>query len=895
MASDYEAITRENIRLHGEDTFLLEVVSGFYTDKTHFVFELLQNAEDAGATSICFSLSGSALEVEHDGRLFTPKDVEGLCGVGKGTKADDITKIGKFGLGFKSVFAFTSSPEIHSGVEHFRIEKFVRPCAVSPVDSLGEKTRFILPFTSAKTPPEQCLRLIADRIERLDAPSLLFLKSLKEVCWSTPSASGVLVRDDTIFGFARRVRLLGERVVGGQTESQEQDWLVFDRPVPSPPGSPELRVEVAFRSSLSDSPVLVPVSTARSKLVVFFPTEKETHLGFLVQGPYRTTYNRENIPPDDEWNQGLIKETAALVVDSVRRLAEMGLLTVKALEALPIRSAVFPAGSMFWPIYEAVRDAFKTSALLPTDRASYCSGSEAKIAVSAELRELFPADRLADLLGESGGVSWLTGDITPRLTPDLYAYLTGAVEVNEISTDAFAARITKVFLEEQSDEWVARFYEFLNGVPSLWSPKGTMSRAGVLRVKAIARLEDGTHVVPFGSNDKPVVYLPPPGDSDYPIIRRRVFEDPGALRFLKSLGLTEPDAVTVVVDKVLRRYNQSPTYQPSDNEYAEDLQRILYALNVAGERRNELMSELRSSPFVKAVNASSQALSYRKADEVYFLDPGLSLYFEGNEAAWFVQGNPAPEHEALLRRLGAQDTVRVDARRPDSSGYVEIENWHSRHLRGIDGFDPHFRVDELRGPSTTSPSKNHDLFGIISLPDTTLRYMAHGSSRHARASRTARGKKPFPPLESSCSGNDGCRELEPTSSSVPGNWHAEISRTTSTGLNPLSARCVFERTQKGIWPPSSASCPRISTSCDGSWPSRRSTPAFVACFRVSAWSQSFLNTRSKIRPSVREWFENARRPQFGSSTHLRGRVSGSPAEPSTPPHFFARITPTTRT
>ena len=37
----------------------------------------------------------------------------------------------------------------------------------------------------------------------------------------------------------------------------------------------------------------------RSPLTVFFSTEKETFLGFLIQGPYRTTPARANVPEHD--------------------------------------------------------------------------------------------------------------------------------------------------------------------------------------------------------------------------------------------------------------------------------------------------------------------------------------------------------------------------------------------------------------------------------------------------------------------------------------------------------------------------------------------------------------------------------------------------------------------
>ena len=49
MPSDYEAIRKENIRRRGEEfedigNFLAEKL---YGDRSHFIFELLQNAEDA--------------------------------------------------------------------------------------------------------------------------------------------------------------------------------------------------------------------------------------------------------------------------------------------------------------------------------------------------------------------------------------------------------------------------------------------------------------------------------------------------------------------------------------------------------------------------------------------------------------------------------------------------------------------------------------------------------------------------------------------------------------------------------------------------------------------------------------------------------------------------------
>jgi hypothetical protein len=42
MPSNYDAIRADNLREHGEGTRLLSLLGNLYTDRTHFIFELLQ-------------------------------------------------------------------------------------------------------------------------------------------------------------------------------------------------------------------------------------------------------------------------------------------------------------------------------------------------------------------------------------------------------------------------------------------------------------------------------------------------------------------------------------------------------------------------------------------------------------------------------------------------------------------------------------------------------------------------------------------------------------------------------------------------------------------------------------------------------------------------------------
>jgi len=103
-----------------------------------------------------------------------------VCGVGVGTKAADLTTIGKFGVGFKSVYAYTASPEIHSGDEHFRILHYVRPYATEPREpGIPWTTLFIFPFDHEDVTARMAADEIGRRLQYLGVRTPLFLRRLE--------------------------------------------------------------------------------------------------------------------------------------------------------------------------------------------------------------------------------------------------------------------------------------------------------------------------------------------------------------------------------------------------------------------------------------------------------------------------------------------------------------------------------------------------------------------------------------------------------------------------------------------------------------------------------------------------------------------------------------------
>jgi hypothetical protein len=74
------AATAENSRIHTSFANTLEAnISTVFNSGYKFIYELLQNADDAGASCIQFNLTESELIISHNGTPFSAEDVNKLC------------------------------------------------------------------------------------------------------------------------------------------------------------------------------------------------------------------------------------------------------------------------------------------------------------------------------------------------------------------------------------------------------------------------------------------------------------------------------------------------------------------------------------------------------------------------------------------------------------------------------------------------------------------------------------------------------------------------------------------------------------------------------------------------------------------------------------------------
>jgi hypothetical protein len=650
-----------------------EIIAGLYSDPSHFIYELLQNADDAGASEVIFKLESQSLSITHNGKkLFNFDDVDSITTVGSSTKKDDINSIGTFGAGFKSVFAVTKKPIIHSGDFHFQINDFIVPKEIEPIDIKNAFTKIILPFDHIAILPNTAYKQISDRLQALESESLLFLRSIKDIQWRTESDRGHYLSDIN----GNKASLISQI---NNEDTLKQYFLVTKN---IEVDSTRLNIVVAY--PLNSDGIIIPAH--ESKLFVFFPTNERTGFRFLVHAPYKTTPSRESIPFDDTQNQAITASLSALIAESIIDLKNSGLLSVEALSMLPINSD--NEHPLYRSAFQHVISIFSTKQLLPTSDGGFKDSSNTLLARERELTNLLLNEDCLNLFNRE---SWLHTGITYDKTRLLRDYLTGELDIPEITMQKFCSEITEEFILTKSDEWLIEFYSGISKNKALYRPGINSLSKGVLRERPIIRLEDNTHVCPENDSGELQVYLPSKGQSKFKTVKKDLIADEESYEFLKSLGLKEPSKIAEIKEFIIPKYQGA--YIQKD-EYFEDFQRVLNIWLESDEyRRREVIDLIKQSKFMHCKSQEGRN-RYESPNNVYFKTDKLASWFKSNttDDIYFLD-LPSSSSDAW-RKFAEALGVRYDLR---IFGSTEIRvNRNGWYQRSVNGFNPEFNLHGLK-------------------------------------------------------------------------------------------------------------------------------------------------------------------------------------------------------
>lgn len=387
---EIEQIQREKLEKDSPDLreALKLLAEELNTKETHFILEILQNAEDNEYSdmpelSLSIDTGNPTVTPSADGCLvvlnnevgFQLENVRSLSSVGQSTKKNrNQGYIGEKGIGFKSVFRVTDSPHIFSNGFQFRFQiptesegfGYILPHwveAVPPVVKEGF-TGILLPLQPGKR------ELIAHQLSKIAPETILFLRKLKQLAVGD---SRSISRDD---GNGSLVTL---RSNGG-----ESFYFVHSEPFEKPQDFTE---EKRMGISQREVTVAFPLKTAaacKGRIFAFLPTEFDSGLPFLVNADFILNSNRERVLEDRRWNQWLRDEVAPTFVKAFLLVLNEPEWKANAYQLLPIAADLTPGADFFAPIVESVRQRLRTEKCVLTQAGNlafpeqaHCANDEA--------------------------------------------------------------------------------------------------------------------------------------------------------------------------------------------------------------------------------------------------------------------------------------------------------------------------------------------------------------------------------------------------------------------------------------------------------------------------------------------------------------------------------------
>lgn len=686
-----------------------KLLTDLYPDNAHFIYELLQNAEDArnkrvpnssGASVVRFTLSEDALEFEHNGEgLFTLEDVGRITGIGDSAKRDDPTSIGKFGIGFKAVFAYTNTPEIHSGEFHFRILDLVVPETNGvKKQRLGEReTRFIFPFDHPKKLSAQAVEEVERGLRALGDNTLLFLSYIRKIEYLLPDGSlGSLERIDHEGG---HIEIRSSHPGGNDTISH---WLRFQKDVEvvDEDGKPKTcRVAIAYnlveeedKKKRRSACKIIPLE--QGQVSIYFPAEKETsNLRFHLHAPFASTVARDSVR-DCKANHQLRDHLADLVVESLSSIRDQGMLTVGFLAVLP--NPGDNLSTFYEPIRKAIVHAFQNEPLTPTKNGAHTKADglyrgPAKIAevlnddVLSFLTKYDPPlwaanppqqnqreDRFLDSLEiDEWGWSELSKAISK---PHRYSWQPQHKEEN----DRHKRRLDD-WLTQKDDAWLMRLYALLGEACDAYNENMDVNELRIARVETNKSVE---HVTPGEA------FFPPDDGKNLPpdihFIKPTVYstgrsetQKKYAASFLKNIGVRPFDAKAMIELRLV--HYKSPPKQIGKGYYRDLKQFIAYW------KENTSEASLFSSHTFLVGIKHDNGLCWCKPEtlclDIPYFETGLVglAKIHGKYAIWNDYQDKLSESQlkdfiTFLKAIGTMYELKIELARTN-------QNPHARELR----------------------------------------------------------------------------------------------------------------------------------------------------------------------------------------------------------------------
>lgn len=613
-----------------------------YPETAHFIYELLQNADDAEATEVEIQISQKEMIFRHNGTKHfdissedseNPGDINAITGIGNSSKENAQNKIGKFGVGFKAVFQYTKAPEVYDDYFKFKIVNYIVPELLNydhPERKDGE-TLFVFPFEE----PEKAYKDIVERVENLQSP-ILFLSHLRKIRIEVFKR---FVNGSTVYEYSKE-KLYEEKYNNNITlkkyrltnPQNENIIFLFEKEERIVHNSEEtiLPIYVGF---LYDEDKQKLITNVTQNVFCFFPTKENFETCYVCHAPFLLTDNRQNLKPNESVNNFLINALAKLATQAILRLRDYGLknehllIDENIIEILPKKaSSYFYSWSVKYyerPFQEAFDELINDCCIFLSRNGRYLKKRDAYIGGPKDLIDLLSKEQLKFLRRSDNNIDFLKWELIKNIEEcDLIE--------NNYTSELFAKDITSEFMRKQDFKWVSKMYTFLrSAAPKLWKFSGSEIKKESanlpFRKAPIIKLQDGNWVAPYINNTVANVFLPfrTGLTTEYNFIHESYINDEMSRRFFDELEIKQPDELDFIRQKLLNKYRDECDID--EEELIADIKAILrYYKHHPLE--DDFILLLKDNLLL--VNENGYLC---KPEKLYFSSKMLSLYYKGDK------------------------------------------------------------------------------------------------------------------------------------------------------------------------------------------------------------------------------------------------------------------------
>lgn len=626
-----------------------------YPDSAHFIYELLQNADDAEATEVTIYLEGDALYFKHNGSVqftitddydetITPGHINAIVGVGDSTKTEN--KIGKFGVGFKAVFQYTDTPIVYSDYFKFRIENYIVPTLISedcPKRNTGE-TLFEIPFKN----PQIAYKEIRQKLQKMEHP-LLFLRNLKSIIWyDTVSHNNRLEFSKGVLESFINNGIRCERVVENNAGKQSEMWM-FSRDVNLSAGT--FPVSVGYFIEYNDEKVPYIDTSIKPNVYCYFPTSEKYGSCFISHAPFLLVDNRQQIKNNEPINKYLSKSIVNLAAESLVVLRDIGAKDSSYLINRNILSMFDLTNPWVYldeddvnlickeHLYKPFLSIIKSNRLLLSRNHEYLRPEQIYIPQPTNISEVVQSS-LMSVLFSNGKDSCDFMENAPTSRDSVgFNFLTNTLKCRIINPEVLAKSLTPAFMSERNMEWVLRLYRFLreDARETIIPRNANVDRSSVyFRYAPIVKTDNGKWVPPY-VDDIVNVFFAGGDSSGYNVVAQEYFANDRARSFLQEIGVKEPDMFDYIRTQILEKYI-------SKTEFTFDILKhdltVLYEYSkkVESSLYGKYIEEIRGKILLLAIKSDGNKYCV-EPENIYFPSKDLKSYFAGCQTPIYFLDN----------------------------------------------------------------------------------------------------------------------------------------------------------------------------------------------------------------------------------------------------------------